>query len=125
MNTDSDHITKQQTTILIVDDDPVVTQSLKAFLTLETDYGIIESQSPKDALDIIRNSPVDLIITDFLMPGMNGLQFLTETKKLCPDVPRIMLTGYADKENAIRAINEVVPSGGRASGWSPVSRSWW
>jgi sigma-B regulation protein RsbU (phosphoserine phosphatase) len=42
-----------------------------------------------------------------MMPGMNGLEFLAEVRKLDPDVPRIMLTGYADKENAIRAINEV------------------
>ena len=41
------------------------------------------------------------------MPEMNGLEFLTEAKKLHPEVSRILLTGYADKENAIRAINEV------------------
>ena len=41
------------------------------------------------------------------MPEMNGLEFLTEVKNLYPEVSRILLTGYADKENAIRAINEV------------------
>ncbi len=98
---------RKQATVLIVDDDAVVTRSLNAFLSLETEYRIIESQAPRDALEFLNSTPVDLVITDFLMPEMNGLQFLQEVKKLCPEVPRIMLTGYADKENAIRAINEV------------------
>lgn len=93
--------------ILIVDDEFVVTQSLAAFLELETDYKILTFQSPAEALLALRDSNVDLVIADFLMPDMNGLEFLTEVKKLYPDVPRIMLTGYADKENSIRAINEV------------------
>jgi sigma-B regulation protein RsbU (phosphoserine phosphatase) len=92
---------------LIVDDDAVVTQSLSAFLTLETDFEIIEMHSPHEALELLKRTQVDLIITDFLMPEINGLQLLDEAKRLYPDVPRILLTGYADKENAIRAINEV------------------
>ncbi|UCG50996.1 MAG: SpoIIE family protein phosphatase [Candidatus Latescibacterota bacterium] len=93
--------------ILIVDDDAVVTQSLSAFLTLETDFDIVEMQSPSEAIELLKRKPVDLVISDFLMPGINGLQLLDEAKRLYPDVPRILLTGYADKENAIRAINEV------------------
>ena len=42
-----------------------------------------------------------------MMPDMNGLEFLTEVNKLYPEVSKILLTGYADKENAIKAINEV------------------
>ncbi|MEJ2720909.1 MAG: response regulator, partial [bacterium] len=93
--------------ILIVDDDAVVTESLTSLLKLETDYDIIPSYSPGEAVRILRDTPLDLIISDFLMPKMNGLQLLAEAKKLHPEVPRILLTGYADKENAIRAINEV------------------
>lgn len=98
---------KHQPTILVVDDEAVVTQSLAAFLDLETSYRTIQMQSPEEALERLKQSPVDLVISDYLMPRMNGLQFLAEVKKLYPDVPRIMLTGYADKENTIRAINEV------------------
>lgn len=93
--------------ILVVDDDIVVTDSLVSLLKLETDYEIVQSDSPLEAVQILQESTLDLIITDFLMPKMNGLQLLAEAKKLQPDVPRILLTGYADKENAIRAINEV------------------
>ncbi len=54
-----------------------------------------------------RDKPVDLIISDYLMPDMNGIEFLLEVKKIHPFATRILLTGYADKENAIKAINEV------------------
>jgi serine phosphatase RsbU (regulator of sigma subunit) len=93
--------------ILIVDDEAVVTQSLSALLELETEYRVLTYQSPAKALKTIQDSPVDLVISDFLMPEMNGLEFLSAVKRLYPDVPRIMLTGYADKENSIRAINEI------------------
>ncbi|MDH3380492.1 MAG: SpoIIE family protein phosphatase, partial [Gammaproteobacteria bacterium] len=98
---------KRLPVVLIVDDDAVVTQSLRTLLELETDYRILTFQSPLAALAEIRDISVDVVISDFLMPHMNGLEFLSEVKKLHPDVPRIMLTGYADKENSIRAINEV------------------
>ncbi|MCZ6766728.1 MAG: SpoIIE family protein phosphatase [bacterium] len=90
-----------------MDDETVVTQSLAAFLDLETDYRVRQSQSPHEALSLLRESPVDVVISDFLMPEMNGIEFLLEVRKLYPEIPRIMLTGYADKENTIRAINEV------------------
>lgn len=98
---------KKKPTVLIVDDEAVVTQSLAAFLDLETDYRVLQSQSPQEALTLLHDSPVDVVISDFLMPGMNGIEFLLGVKKLYPEIPRIMLTGYADKENTIRAINEV------------------
>ena len=50
---------------------------------------------------------VDLILSDFIMPNMNGIEFLRKAKEIQPNTTQILLTGYADKENAIRAINEV------------------
>lgn len=93
--------------VVVVDDDEIVTQSLGSFLELETTYDVLVFQSASEALQRMKQTSVDLVISDFLMPKMNGLEFLTEAKKLYPDVPRILLTGYADKENAIKAINEV------------------
>ena len=87
---------KKKPTVLIVDDETIVTQSLAAFLNLETDYRVLQSQSPQEALTLLRESPVDVVISDFLMPEMNGLEFLLEVRKLYPVIPRIMLTGYAD-----------------------------
>jgi response regulator RpfG family c-di-GMP phosphodiesterase len=63
--------------------------------------------SPKEALEFLKENKPDLVISDFMMPDMNGLEFLTEVKKLYPEVSKILLTGYADKENAIKTINEI------------------
>ncbi len=98
---------RRRPVVLIVDDEEMVTQSLGALLELETDYQVVSFQSPVDALAMLQKRPVDLVISDFLMPDLDGLQFLSRVKKMYPEVPRVLLTGYADKENAIKAINEV------------------
>ena len=98
----------EEYTVLIVDDEEMVTTSISTLLMLETDYDVLIFNSPSEALDALQVQEVDLVISDYLMPGeMNGVEFLLELKKLQPDVIRILLTAYADKENAIRAINEV------------------
>ncbi|MFQ5628342.1 MAG: response regulator [bacterium] len=94
-------------TIVIVDDEDMVLTSLSSFFTLETDYQIIEFTSAQEALDYIKENNVNLVISDYLMPEMDGITFLAHVRDLKPEVPRIILTGYADKENAIKAINEV------------------
>jgi response regulator RpfG family c-di-GMP phosphodiesterase len=93
--------------ILVVDDEDMVTTSIKSFLNLETNYEVIAINSPKRALEFVKQNSVDLVISDFLMPGMNGIEFLSEVKRINPAAIRILLTGYADKENAIKAINDV------------------
>ena len=55
----------------------------------------------------ITSDDVDLVISDYLMPEMDGITFLGKVRNVKPDIPRIILTGYADKENAIKAINEI------------------
>ena len=93
--------------IVIVDDDSIVTHALKMLLTLEGFENVSFFNSPFDALDYIKKTKPDLIMSDFLMPKMNGIEFLSEAKKIYDDMTMILLTGYADKENAIKAINEV------------------
>lgn len=85
----------------------MVLTSLKSFLTLETDYSVPTFDSARNALEYVKVNEVNLVISDYLMPDMNGIEFLREMRKIKPYVPRIILTGYADKENAIKAINEV------------------
>ncbi len=94
-------------TIVIVDDEEMVLTSLSSFLKLETEYEVKSFTSPKEALKYIQQNDVELVVSDYLMPEMDGISFLTEVRKLRPEVPRIILTGYADKENAIKAINDV------------------
>jgi DNA-binding NtrC family response regulator len=55
----------------------------------------------------LEKSTVDVTVSDYLMPGMNGIQLLAEAKRLQPEAARVLLTGHADKASAIQAINEV------------------
>jgi DNA-binding NtrC family response regulator len=95
--------------ILLVDDEEMIITSIKSFLAIETDYNLLTYTSPREALvDCETNiKTLDLVITDYMMPEMDGISFLAHVKRRFPLVPRILLTGYADKENAIKAINNV------------------
>ncbi len=93
--------------IVAVDDEKMVTSALKTLFKIEGYSDINLFNSTKEALEFLADNKPDLIISDFIMPEMNGLEFLREAKKLYPEVSMILLTGYADKENAIKAINEV------------------
>lgn len=93
--------------IVVVDDEKIVTSAFKTLLKVEGFCDAHFFNSPKEAIEFLKTNVPDLVISDFLMPEMNGLEFLTEVKKMYPEVSKILLTGYADKENAIKAINEV------------------
>ena len=93
--------------IVVVDDEKIVTSAFSTLLKVEGFSDAHFFNDPKEALEFLKTNTPDLVISDFLMAGMNGLEFLTEVKNLYPEVSRILLTGYADKENAIKAINEV------------------
>lgn len=94
-------------TVLILDDEEMVTTSLRNLFRLQTDYDILVYNSPEEALSGTKGRPVDLVITDFLMPVMDGITFLERFRQEHAQSVRVLLTGYADKENAIRAINTV------------------
>ena len=93
--------------IVVVDDEKIVTSAFKTLLKVEGFNDAHFFNLPQEALDFLKTNRPDIVISDFLMPDMNGLQFLSEVNKLYPEVSKILLTGYADKENAIRAINEI------------------
>lgn len=96
-----------QPTILILDDEEMVTTSLRNLFRLQTKYRIIVHTEPEAALTDAPNHALDLVITDYLMPGMDGISFLGKLRLIQPQAIRILLTGYADKENAIKAINSI------------------
>ena len=98
---------KKSQTIVIVDDEEMVLTSLNSFLSLETEYNIKTFISVNEALEFIKTEQVDLVVSDYLMPEMDGISFLAKVREIKPEIPRIILTGYADKENAIKAINNV------------------
>ncbi|MCZ6671400.1 MAG: response regulator [Verrucomicrobia bacterium] len=93
--------------VVVVDDDEITLTSIKSMFDLKADYDIKTFTRPKEALIYLRNNEVDIIIADYLMPEMDGISFLAEVKKMAPHYPGILLTGYADRENAQRAVNEL------------------
>lgn len=93
--------------ILIVDDEEMILSSLRSFFSLETDYEIITFTSPQEAATYVEEESIDLVISDFLMPELDGISLLAKIKETQPMATRVLLTGFADKENAIKAINEV------------------
>ncbi|MCD6569619.1 MAG: response regulator [Deltaproteobacteria bacterium] len=90
--------------ILIVDDEENVLKALKRAFA-EDGYTVDTYTSPKDALAFLAGQRVSAIISDFMMPEMNGLEFLLQAAEVIPDSVRIILTGHANLEMAIKAIN--------------------
>ncbi|MFA5074279.1 MAG: response regulator [Nitrospirota bacterium] len=92
--------------ILIVDDEPNILSSLKRLLADEP-YEILTAASGKEGIKIITgNRTIGVILSDQRMPEMNGAEFLEKAKTLVPDAARIVLTGYADIQAAVDAINK-------------------
>jgi DNA-binding NtrC family response regulator len=89
----------------LVDDEPHVIESLARALRDEP-YEILGATSASEALRILANRPVDVVVSDEKMPGMSGSDFLARVCRDYPDTIRIMLTGHASVEAAMRAINE-------------------
>ena len=92
-------------TVLFVDDEPEVTEGLKRNLHKEP-YRILCSNYTEEALQILERENVDLVVSDEEMPGMKGTEFLALVREMYPDTIRMMLTGHATLDSAIKAINE-------------------
>ena len=92
-------------TILIVDDDENARFGLGHALR-GCGYALRFAESGQAALDLLKAEPVDVIISDQMMPGMTGLQLLSLARDRFPDTIRIMLTGQSALETAVEAINQ-------------------
>ncbi|MCK9393072.1 MAG: response regulator [Syntrophales bacterium] len=92
--------------VLVVDDEEGVRRSLKKVLERDQ-YSILLAESGQEAIEIVRanNRDIETVISDFKMPGLNGLETLIEIGILNPEVTRIILTGYATMESAIESVN--------------------
>ena len=92
-------------TILIVDDEKNYLVVLEALLGPEG-YEILTADNARDAARLIRDSDLDLVITDMKMPGTTGMELLEESKKTKPDLPIIMMTAYGTIEMAVEAMKK-------------------
>jgi len=96
----------EQIRILCVDDERNVLRALERIF-LDDDYQILTASSGKEGLELLNAAPqVQVVISDYRMPGMNGVEFLKEVFKSRPQTIRMVLSGYADTASVVAAINE-------------------
>ena len=93
--------------ILIVDDEEGVRISLRKVLERDG-YEVLLAERGSDGIDLVRKFPEDIevVISDFKMPGIDGLETLTEIGRINPDIIRVILTGYATLDRAIDTVNQ-------------------
>src|SRR5262249_35576961 len=85
--------------ILVVDDDDRIRNLAKEMLE-QMGHNVADAASARSALEhLTGDCSYDLLLVDFAMPVMNGSEFATEARKLCPDVPILFITGYADNDS--------------------------
>lgn len=92
-------------TILVVDDEKNYLVVLEALLGPEG-YEILTTDNAREAIRLIRESELDLVITDMKMPGITGMELLEECKKVEPDLPVIMMTAFGTIEMAVEAMKK-------------------
>ncbi len=90
--------------ILFVDDEESNLFSFKANFRIK--YNVFTAISGEAALQVLETQPVDIIITDQRMPGMTGVEFLSKVLEKYPEPMRILLTGFADMNAVIEAVNK-------------------
>lgn len=95
---------KEKTTVLVIDDDPVIRDFLRS--VLKEKLNIFAVEAPSTAFKILKNEKVDLIICDFRLPEMDGLQVLEKVKSDHPDIPVIMISSEGNMDVVIDALRK-------------------
>jgi DNA-binding NtrC family response regulator len=96
---------KQKKRVLVVDDEENIRQILKEYLN-EFGYDVVCAVNGQEALQIYKNGRFDVILSDLVMRPVDGLELLSEIKKVDPDAIFIMVTGYPSIESALEAIKK-------------------
>ena len=90
--------------VLCLDDEPNISRALQWLL--QKDFDVVASNSPREALALLREHDFDVLISDQRMPEMTGVEFLREARRITPRSMRILLTGYSDLQAILRSVNE-------------------
>ena len=91
-------------TFLIVDDEPDILDAIKRLFRKR--YNVLAASTAEEAVEILNNETVQVVLTDQRMPGISGVEFLASLRRSHPDVVRVLLTGYSNIDHVIDAINE-------------------
>jgi DNA-binding NtrC family response regulator len=92
-------------TILVVDDEELFIEYIKSMLSGES-YNVVTASNGKQGLEILKKQSVNLVISEYKIPLMNGLEFLEKVRIIYPDILTVMVTDQADINLAIKAVNE-------------------
>ncbi len=96
---------KYKGTVIIVDDDPFVLSTTSLLLT-KNGYNTISCSKAIEAIDILQKDMIDVVLADIMMPEMSGIELLEKIRNIHPDMPVILVTGFADLNKAIEAIKK-------------------
>ena len=92
--------------VLVVDDEPEIRATLTAtFRRTLPDVEVVTAENGEAGLKALQARPFDLVLSDYLMPGMAGLDFLARARTIQPGSIRVLMTAYPDMEMAIRGVN--------------------
>jgi len=91
-------------TIVIVDDEPDLLMLLKIILTEKTDYKVLTTSDPHQAIDWCREYHADLLISDLRMPEIGGIELLKIVKEIDPNLALIIITAFGTVESAVEAM---------------------
>jgi DNA-binding NtrC family response regulator len=89
--------------VLVVDDEELYRSALERILA-RVGYHVLTARDATEALAIVSSQPVDLVLCDVKMPGINGLELVRQIRDLTPDLPCIVITGYSSAENSVEAL---------------------
>ncbi|MBU8898228.1 response regulator [Corallococcus sp. M34] len=90
-------------TVMVVDDEPVVLDICSRLLERETDLVVVLAGSAEEAMSILKEQRVDVLVTDKNLPGLGGVELIAEARRLQPALEAVMITGYASSESVIAA----------------------
>jgi DNA-binding NtrC family response regulator len=99
--------TSKRPAVMIVDDESTVLTSIKTFLEREGEFDVHTFTDPAEAEQFFATHQMDMVVSDYRMPQMNGLDLLKRLKPIQPETSRVLLASRADADSVIDAINQV------------------